>query len=136
VRVFLTDIVPERIGFNVNPEGTPALMDSLGTRLHTLREELSVFAATDEDDQVMDRTGKLEVALYSTYHWVGWHASDLLNHRDSLNSLHQARREHFRATTLVRIVLDLVRGRDVTEIEALLEEGLRKLDVEARAGTQ
>jgi hypothetical protein len=83
-----------------------------------------MFAGADEDDRVMARIGELEVALFNTLHWVRWHASDLLNNRDALDSLSDAQWWHARATALVRIVLDLVRGRDVAE----LEKGLRELD--------
>jgi hypothetical protein len=47
-----------------------------------------------------------------------------LRNRDSLVSLSNAQWWHVRAAALVRIVLDLVRGRDVAE----LEKGLRELD--------
>ncbi|MBA3400405.1 MAG: hypothetical protein H0U05_00300, partial [Actinobacteria bacterium] len=41
VRTFLTDIEPERIGFNANPQTTPEEMKALAGRLNTLRDELS-----------------------------------------------------------------------------------------------
>jgi hypothetical protein len=69
----------------------------------------------------MSRSAELEVALFNTFHWVSWHASDLLRHRDSQHSLREAQLAHLRATTLIRIVLDLVRGRDVSKLEAELE---------------
>jgi hypothetical protein len=97
----------------------------LTVRLNALRDELSMFAGADEDDRVMARTAELEVALFNTLHWVKWHASDLLRYRDGvLDSLSDAQWWHARATALVRIVLDLVRGRDVKE----LENGLLELD--------
>lgn len=125
-RTFLTDIDPARIGFNVNPETTPQEMAAHAGRLNTLRDELSVFAAADDDDRVMDTTAKLEVALFNTFNQVSWHARDLLSHGGGLDSYNVAKREHVRATTLVRIVLDLVRGREVEEPE----DQLRRLDEE------
>jgi hypothetical protein len=124
VRTFLTDANPERIGINVNAERTPQELEELSARLGALRDELSMFAGADEDDRVMAQTAELEVALFNTLYWVRWHASDLLRHRDPLDSLRTAQHWHLRATALVRIVLDLVRGRDVAE----LEDGLRQLD--------
>jgi hypothetical protein len=121
VRTFLTDIEPARIGINVNPETTPQTMEALALRRDTLREELSIFAAAAEDDRLMDRAGKLEVALFNVYHWVHWHAHDMLRHAGGLHSLHMAEWEHAKATVLVRIVHDLVRGRDVAEAEAALQ---------------
>jgi hypothetical protein len=120
VRTFLTDATPERIGINVNAERTPQEIDELSARLSVLRDELSMFATADEDDRVTARTAELEVALFNTLHWVRCHASDLLRHRDSLESLRTAQHWHVTATALVRIVLDLVRGRDVAELEAQL----------------
>jgi hypothetical protein len=124
VRTFLSDATPERLGINVNAGGTPQELEALTVRLSVLRDELSMFAGADEDDRVMARTAELEVALLNALNWVGWHASDLLRSRDALDSLSAAQWWHVRATALVRIVLDLVRGRDVAE----LEDGLRELD--------
>lgn len=124
VRTFLTDAAPERIGINVNAERTPQEIDELSARLSVLRDELSMFAGADEDDRVMAQTADLEVALFNTLHWVRWHAGDLLRHRDAIESLSTAQWWHARATALVRIVLDRVRGRDVAE----LEDALRELD--------
>jgi hypothetical protein len=120
VRTFLTDIDPARVGFNVNPETTPEEMKALAGRLNTLRDELSVFSAAADDDRVMDAAAKLEVALFNTFNRVSWHARDLLTHGGGLDSFNSAQREHVRATTLVRIVLDLVRDRDVVELETQL----------------
>jgi hypothetical protein len=122
VRTWLNDVTPERIGINVNAERTPQELDALSVRLNSLRDELSVFALADEDDRVMDRAGRLEIALFNTFHQVSWHASDLLRNRDALGSLDIARWWHLRATILVRMVLDLVRGRDVAKIESALRD--------------
>jgi hypothetical protein len=120
VRTFLTDLDPARVGFNVNPETTPDEMKALAGRLNTLRDELSVFSAAADDDRVMAATAKLEVALFNTFNRVSWHARDLLTQGGGLDSYNAAHREHLRATTLVRIVLDLVRGREVVELETQL----------------
>jgi hypothetical protein len=111
-------------GRPVNAERTPKELDALSARLDSLREELSMFAGADEGDRVIARRAGLEAALSNTFHQVSWHASDLLRNRDALGSLGIARWWHMRATTLVRVVLDLVRGRDVAERET----GLRGLD--------
>jgi hypothetical protein len=124
VRTFLTDIDPARVGFNVNPETTPDEMKALAGRLNTLRDELSVFSAAADDDRVMAATAKLEVAVFNTFNRVSWHARDLLTHGGGPDSYNAAHLEHLRAMTLVRTVLDLVRGRDVVE----LETQLRRLD--------
>lgn len=110
----------------MNPATTPKEMEALARRLNMLRDELSVFAAADDDDRVVDTTAKLEVALFNTFNRASWHAHDLLTRSGGLDSYNEAKREHVRATALVRIVLDLVRGR---EIEAL-EAQLRRLDEE------
>jgi hypothetical protein len=109
---------------NVNAERTPQELQALSVRLNALRDELSMFAGADEDDRVMVRTAELEVALFNTFNKVSWHASDLLRNADAVDSLRIAQHWHVKATALVRIVLDLVRGRDVTALEA----GLRQLD--------
>jgi hypothetical protein len=124
VRTFLTDANPERVGINVNAERTPQELDALSVRLSALRDELSMFAGADEDDRVMAWTAELEIALFNTLHSVRWHAGDLLRNRDARASLSDAQWWHLRATALVRIVLDLVRGRNVAQ----LEDGLRELD--------
>lgn len=86
-----------------------------------LRDELLVFAAADEDERVATATAKLEVAIYNTFHFVSWHARDLLTHRDAaLDMFKHAEHEHLKAMTLERLVLDLLRGRDVAELEAEL----------------
>jgi hypothetical protein len=121
-RVFLTDVDPARIGINVNAEATPKQLEALGVRLNVLRDELSMFAASFDDDAVMARTAQLEVALFNTFHHASWHASDLLRNRDALVSLEVAQRWHGQAGLLVRIVLELVRGRDVADLEAALAE--------------
>jgi hypothetical protein len=124
VRTFLTDANPARIGMNVNPRRTPQGLEELSTRLAPLRDELSIFAGADEDDRVMARTGQIETALFNLVHWDRQHATDLLRKRDPVESLKTAEYWHVRALTLTRIVLDLLRDRDV----AGLEERLRKLD--------
>lgn len=128
VRVFLTDVDPARIGINVNAETTPQQLEALGVRLNVLRDELSMFAVSFDDGTVMGRTGQLEVALFNTFHHSGWHASDLLRNRDALVSLEVAQRWHLQAALLAGIVLDLVRGRDVTEFE----DALAKIDPAAK----
>ena len=132
VRTFLTDADPVRIGINVNPETTPQALEALKGRLDTLRDELSVFGAAADDDRVMVRAAELEVALFSTFHFVTWHAHDLLGHVNNvLRSLERAQLWHLKANTLVTLVLDLVRGREVAELEhavAESEKQLRRLD--------
>jgi hypothetical protein len=123
VRTFLTDIEPVRIGFNVDPNRTPDEMQALAARLNTLRDELSIFAAGADDDRVMARAADLEVALFNAFNRVSWHARELLSHGTRpLDSYNAAQHEHLRASTLSRIVLDLVRRRDVTELEGVLQE--------------
>jgi hypothetical protein len=122
VRTFLTDVTPERIGLNVDPTRTPPELDALTVRLSALRDELSILAGADEDDRVMERAANLEVALYNLMHWDKWHVSDLLSHRSAEQSLGLAQHWLARATILVRIVLDLVRGRDVAELESQLNQ--------------
>lgn len=120
-RVFLTDIHPDRVAFNVNPEVTPKEFESLAVRLNVLRDEISVFAATEEDDLTMGSAARLEVALSNAFNSSSWLAGDLLAHRGTQDSVDAAKRKHFRASVLVRIVLDRVRGRDVAEYEAHLQ---------------
>jgi hypothetical protein len=119
-RVFLTDVDPARIGINVNQEVTPKLLEAFGVRLNVLRDELSMFAASFDDDAVMGRTAQLEVALFNTFNYSGWHASDLLRNRDALASLEVAQRWQRQAQLLTRMVLELVRGRDVADLETAL----------------
>jgi hypothetical protein len=68
----------------------------------------------------MGRTAQLEVALFNTFNQSSWHASDLLRNRDALASLQVAQRWHLQALILARMVLELVRGRDVADLEAAL----------------
>jgi hypothetical protein len=63
----------------------------------------------------------LEAAVSALLAWVERHAYDLLQQRGAVDSYNKAMREFARAPTLVRIVLDLVRGRDVTALRATLE---------------
>lgn len=87
VRTFLTDIEPERIGFNANLETTPTELDGLAVRLSALRDELSVFAAGDPDDRVMGMASKLESTLFNAFIRVRWHARDLLTHQGGIGLL-------------------------------------------------
>jgi hypothetical protein len=130
-RMFLTAADPARVGINVNPETTPGELEALGGRLDTLREELSIFSAGADDDQLMARTAELEVALFNTLHWDRWHARDLLGRGGGLDSYSKANWEHRKAMALVQIVRDLDRGRDVAELEA----ELRRLD-EGKPGAE
>ena len=129
VRTLLEDLEPARVGVNVNGETTPAQLSDLAQRWLPLRDELSVFAAADEDPRVTDAAGRLAVAVSNTQNRVAWHVSDLLGRQSSMLSaqamldiLDQAKEEHRRANLLVRVVLDLVRGRDVADLEARLEQ--------------
>jgi hypothetical protein len=125
VRTLLQDLEPTRIGVNLNKETTPAQLTEIERRWSPLRDELSVFAASDEDPRVTDAAGRLEVAVFNTHNRVSWHVHDLITPRPgspTLDMYEQAKEEHLRATVLVRIVLDLVRGRDVAEFESVLEE--------------
>jgi hypothetical protein len=123
VRTLLQDLEPARIGANVNREWTPSEMNDLKRRWLPLRDELSVFAAADEDPRVTDAAGRLEAAVFNTHNQVSLHVRELLTRRGSgLDAYEQARKEHLRATVLVRIVLDLLRKRDVAELEARLQE--------------
>lgn len=122
VRTWLTDIDPERTGINVNQTTTPDDLDALKARLDVLRDELSIFAAADEDDQVATRTVHLEVALFNTHNRVSWHAGDLIHNRNALTSLREAKLEHDRASALIGIVLGLVTRRDTAELERHLRE--------------
>jgi hypothetical protein len=118
-RVFLTDVDPARIGINVNQDTTSKQLEALGVRLNVLRDELSMFAGSFDDDAVMGRTAQLEVALFNTFHHSTWHPSHLLRNRDALASLEVAQRWHHQALILV-MVLELVRGRDIADLEAAL----------------
>ncbi len=124
VNVFLTDVEPERIGANADPKVTPALMESLAIRLNALREDISIFAAADEDYRVTSAASRLEMALFATFNRVSQLALDLLEIRESstLDTFDAAKREHLRATTLVGIILYLVRGRNVDALESKLTE--------------
>lgn len=85
-------------------------MSAFQEKVNALRDELSVFAAADEDERVTSAAAKLEIAIFNTHNRVSWHVADLLRHSDSGESYGLARAEHLRAQVLVRIVLDLVRG--------------------------
>jgi hypothetical protein len=47
-------------------------LDELRIRLDVLRNELSMFAATFDDDDVMARTAQLEVALFNPFNQASW----------------------------------------------------------------
>ena len=124
VRTLIADLEPTRLGFNVN-EGTPAELQAIRERWALLRDQVSVFAAGDEDAAVTDAAAKLEVAVSNTLNRVAWHVHDLLAGGAHAGDMYeQALNEHTRAVARVRIVLDLVRGRDVSE----LEEEILRLD--------
>ena len=121
VRLFLIDIDPVRITFNLNAESTPKEFEALRVRLDALRDELSIFAASDDDDRLTDRTPWLEVALSHTFQQVASYVNDMLGHdADALPSLVSAQQAHLRALLHLRIVSDVVRGRDVAELDAAL----------------
>ena len=122
VRTLLADLEPTRVGFNVNEE-TPKQLKAVEERWATLRDEVSVFAAGEEDPRVMDAAAKLEVGVSNTINRVGWHVHDLLaGGVRALDTYEQARQQHAEATVRVRIVLDLVRGRDVAQVEQTLKQ--------------
>src|SRR3954463_3900751 len=76
VRTLLADMEPARIGINAHPKETPALLDASRNRWQSLRDELSIFAAADEDPAVVDAAAKLDVAVSNTLSRVAWHAQD------------------------------------------------------------
>ena len=121
VRVFLTDANPARLGINLNAETTPTEFEALTVRLNALRDALSVFAAGADDEHLTTRAANLEVALFNAFNQAKWHVSDLMRNRDALASLKVAEIAHLKAQTLLAIVLGLVHGRDVSELEATLD---------------
>jgi hypothetical protein len=132
-RVFLTDIHPDRVAFNVNAEVTPKEFESLAARLNVLCDDISIFAAAEADERNRGAAARMEVALFNAFNSAKWLAGDVLAHRDLKDSLEAAKRNHLRAGVLVRIVLDRVHGRDVADLEAWLQT-LDKLavgDIEA-----
>jgi hypothetical protein len=100
-------------------------MDALKARLDVFRNELSIFAAADEDEQVAAWVVELEMALFSTHNSVALYVTELV--RPSENQHFDAYRyamwHHDRALVLVGIVRALVAGRH----DAALEERLREL---------
>jgi hypothetical protein len=121
VRTLLADLDPTRVTLNVS-ETTPEHLRAIEERWAPLRDELSVFAAADDDQRVTDAATNLEIAVSNTMNRVGWHVRELLSHRGSADMYQDAAREHIRAAAHVRIVLDLVRGRDVGALERTLEQ--------------
>ena len=122
VRILLADLEPTRLGFNVN-ENSPEQLRAINARWLSLREEVSVFAAGDEDPIVMDAAAKLDVAVSNTINRASWHIHDLRTGGAHAGDMYQlAVEEHAAATARVRLVLDLVRGRDVAELEQTLQE--------------
>jgi monoamine oxidase len=122
VRTLLHDLDPERMGANVSRK-TPTQLASFERRWSPLRDELAVFAAADDDPRVTEAAARLEIAVSNTHTRVARHARDLLaGGEGGPDTYEQARAEHLRATTLVRIVLDLVRRRKVADLEAMLEQ--------------
>jgi hypothetical protein len=135
-RVFLSDIEPARIGLNVNAETTPPELDELADHLKVLREEISMFAMSVGDDQVFVRAMELEATLFTTFIHVRRHAADLLSGRDAIVSYETAERSFLRAGLLIAIVRDLVRRRDVTELEFQLSALEAEAEAEAESESE
>lgn len=131
VRTLLADLDPTRVAFNIR-ETTPEQLEAIEKRWLSLRDDLSVFAARDEDQRVTDAASELEIGVSNTISRVAWHVDNLLTHRGAAETYQDAVLEHLRATAYVRIVHDLVRGRDVAE----LEQTLQRIDARATSGQQ
>jgi hypothetical protein len=122
-RTLLSDAEPMRIGANFNHETTPSLLETLEQRWTALRDELSVFAAEDDDPEVTEAAAALEVAVSSLLNRLAWYVAGLLHRRTQPLDMYKLAGLHWAASeALLRIVLDLVRGRDVSEVRETLAE--------------
>ena len=122
VRTLLADIEPDRIVINLHPDRTPRDLAAIEARWAPLRDELSIFAAADESPDVTADAAKLEVAVGNTLNRLGWEVQDRLTHVHSKETLEQARTEWTLANILIRIMLDRVRGVDVAELQARVDQ--------------
>jgi hypothetical protein len=119
VRTLLVDLDPDRIAVNVSDE-TPAWLMRTEQRWESLREELSIFAASQADARVMDAASKLEIAISRTLNWARWLVHDLLRHRDWQEAHRHLTWDRLRALSLTRIILLLVRDQDVADLRVAL----------------
>jgi hypothetical protein len=106
---------------NVNPVTTPEKMEALRLRLDTLRDELSVFSAAADDDR-HEQNGRIRSRAVQHVPLGELACERPPKRQDAVDPYNAAEEVHLKALTLVRIVLDLVRGRDVAQLEAQLRQ--------------
>jgi hypothetical protein len=121
IRALLADVDPDRVVLNLS-DTTTAELANIERRWKPLREKLLAFASNDEDSRVMAEASLLEMAVSNAINRVKWDVRGLLSNDPSPDAHAQAGLQQLRAAVRVRIILDLVRGRDIEDLEKALED--------------
>jgi len=104
-RAFLTDVTPDRLGFNANEERSPQVLQELGERRERIRVPLLTLAHSHPSATVRDLATRLEIEMANTLHMAGWFITDLLRNRDVDSMRDQANQHHEEA---LRLLYELV----------------------------
>jgi hypothetical protein len=107
VMAFLTDVDPDRLGFNIRPDVTEQekVMSPLRDRLDGIHGSLLVLAAGHPSDQVSDLARQLAIAVRSTFTSAAWLVQDLIRHSE-LSYRDKAKEDHEQARTLAEDLLN------------------------------
>jgi hypothetical protein len=121
VRAYLTDVSPDRLGFNANPERSPETLMELRERRERIRIPLLTLAGSHPSREVRELARRLEVETANTQHWADWFIADLLRSRDVESARGDANQHHEEALRLLDDLLDAIHE---PETDRSLEGGL------------
>jgi hypothetical protein len=109
VKALLTDLNPERLGFNAHEGTFDTSFTRLEERWQRLRVPLLTLWGGHPSKQVRDLSRDLEIAATNTLINGKWFVVDLLRGKDSEEAHENARLWHERETKLVNEVLEAIR---------------------------
>jgi hypothetical protein len=107
-RAFLTDVTPDRLGFNASEDRSPQVLRELGERRERIRVPLLTLAGSHPSREVRDLARRLEVEMANTLHMAGWFISDLLRNRDVQSAREDANRHHTDALGLLDQLVEAI----------------------------
>jgi hypothetical protein len=109
VKALLTDMNPERLGFNARQETFDMTLAELEERWQRLRVPLLTLWGGHPSKEVRDLSREIEIAAGNTLIDGKWFVADLLRGKDHEEAHDNARLWHERATKLVNEVLEAIR---------------------------
>jgi hypothetical protein len=105
-RMLLTDLHPDRVAFNFDPERTPAHLLELSDQARLVRRDIAVLGAGHPNAKVRTNATELEPAIERTWISVGWLARDMADHRGIEEPRAQAMESWNRSDELVKAITE------------------------------